>query len=72
LGPGPSGQGAPPTKQPENGQIDGYQIVNGEYKMLNAEALRVVTLFPAEFVPGEKNGRKVKSIYREPVVFRLE
>jgi TonB family protein len=56
----------------ENGTITDYGIVQSVAPSLDAEALRVVKLFLIEFVPAEKNGKKIKARYQLPIVFRMQ
>lgn len=56
----------------ENGNPSDYSISEGNVPVLNEEALRVIKAFHHEFIPAEKNRKKIKSQYRTSVTFRLE
>lgn len=56
----------------ENGDVIDYSISKSAGAPLDNEALRVIKLFQPEFVPAEKNGKKIKFRYEQPLVFRLE
>jgi periplasmic protein TonB len=56
----------------ENGDAIEYNIGESAFPALDAEALRVVKFFQPEFLPAEKDGRKVKSKVRIAIQFRLE
>lgn len=56
----------------ENGNVTDYGVIQSAAPSLDAEALRVAKLFPHEFVPAEKDGKKVKAQFQQPIVFRLE
>lgn len=56
----------------ENGNVIDYSIGLNVYPALNDEAMRVVKLFEPEFLPAVKDGKKVKSKVRIPIVFRIE
>ena len=55
----------------ENGEAIDYSVVESVYPALDEEALRVVKLFQPDFLPAEKDGKKVKSKVRIPIVFRI-
>jgi len=56
----------------ENGETIDYSVGESVYRALDEEALRVVKLFLPEFLPAEKDGKKVKSKVRIPIVFIIE
>jgi TonB family protein len=56
----------------ENGAITDYGIAKSAAAILDAEALRIVKLFPFEFIPAEKDGKKIKAQLRVPINFKLE
>jgi TonB family protein len=56
----------------ENGNPVDYEITQSAGTILDQEALRVLKAFDGEFVPAEKDGKKVRSKFREMQVFRLE
>jgi TonB family protein len=56
----------------ENGDAADYRVVKSATPALDAEALRVVKKFNFEFIPAEKDGKKVRMQYRVPLVFKLE
>lgn len=56
----------------ENGKAFDWSIAKSPAASLSAVALEVVKGFYHEFIPAEKNGRKVKCIYYKPVSFKLE
>ncbi len=55
----------------ENGEAIDYSVDESVFRALDEEALRVVKLFQPEFLPAEKDGKKVKSKVRIPIVFRI-
>jgi TonB family protein len=56
----------------ETGTITDFGIARSAAPSLDAEALRIVKLFPFEFIPAEKDGKKIKAQLRVPVRFKLE
>jgi len=52
------------------GTIDSTKIVFGIYKSLDAEALRIVKLFP-NWKPGQVNGRNISVLHTVRIVFKL-
>ncbi|OQP60387.1 hypothetical protein A3860_33965 [Niastella vici] len=56
----------------ENGDAIDYTIPESIFPALDEEALRVVKLFQPEFLPAEKDGKKVKSKVQVVIQFRLE
>jgi TonB family protein len=56
----------------ENGNAIDYSVVQSAAPSLDAEGLRVAKPFFTEFVPAEKNGKKVKSRIIRFVKFRIE
>ncbi|MBR5973289.1 MAG: TonB family protein [Paludibacteraceae bacterium] len=50
--------------------ISNVQIERGVDPLLDDEAIRVVSSMP-KWIPGEQNGRKVRSYFRLPVLFKL-
>ncbi len=50
--------------------ISNVQIERGVDPLLDDEAIRVVSSMP-KWIPGEQNGRKVRSCFRLPVLFKL-
>jgi hypothetical protein len=48
-----------------------YSVGEVIYRALDEEALRVVKLFQPEFLPAGKDGKKVQSKVRIPIVFIL-
>jgi len=56
----------------ETGLVIGYEIETSSYPSLDAEALRIIKAFPFEFIPAEKDGRKIRSKILQPMVFKLE
>lgn len=55
----------------ENGNVVDWGIAESVHRTLDNEALRVLKLFDPEFIPAEKNGKKVKAKVKVPIVFRL-
>jgi hypothetical protein len=51
-----------------------YQTPAGDWvrSTLDQEALRVVSSFEHQFIPAEKGGKKVKPLFLQPMVFKLE
>jgi TonB family protein len=56
----------------ETGAITDFGIAKSAAPSLDAEALRIVKLYPFEFIPAEKVGKKIKAQLRVPVRFKLE
>jgi protein TonB len=56
----------------EHGEATDYTIFQSAAPSLDDEALRVIKLFPLEFIPAEKDGRKIKTQYHQPMVFRMD
>ena len=56
----------------ETGDAVDYTVGKSATPALDAEALRVVRKFNPEFVPAEKDGKKVRVQCRMPLVFKLE
>jgi protein TonB len=56
----------------EQGKITGYEIIKSAAPSLDTEALRVVKLYPYQFIPAEKDGKKMKAQFHEPIIFKLE
>jgi protein TonB len=48
-----------------------YRVEEKVFAPLDAEALRVIKLLPRQWIPGIKDGQKVKVVVKQPVVFRL-
>jgi TonB family protein len=55
----------------ENGRPMEYEITNEIFKSLGEEAIRVLKLLDAEYVPAMKNGKRVKIRIRQPITFKL-
>ena len=56
----------------EEGLATNYAVFKSAVPVLDKEALRVVSTFQHLFVPAEKDGKKVKSLFLRPVRFKLE
>jgi len=56
----------------EKGNASDYAVFKSVAPSLDQEALRVVSSFEHRFVPAEKDGKKVKSLYLRTVTFKLE
>jgi len=56
----------------QNGEATDWYISESPATSLNDASLEVVKSFYHEFIPAEKNGKKVKCIYYRPVIFKLE
>jgi len=54
----------------EDGSVSNVEILRGVHPLLDAEAIRIVKLFP-KFNPGMQNGKPVKVKYTIPVPFIL-
>ncbi len=54
----------------ETGAVEQVSLVQGEYELLNEEALRVVSAMP-EMIPGRQAGRNAKMTLTIPVNFKL-
>jgi TonB family protein len=55
-----------------NGRVTEYGYFKTASPSLDAEAMRTVKLFPLEFVPAEKDGKKVSVQFHVPIIFRVE
>jgi TonB family protein len=56
----------------ENGNAVDYTVEKSVYPALDEESIRVVKLFQPEFLPAEKDGKKVKSKIRVYIIFKME
>ena len=56
----------------EDGTIADYPVLKAAYPSLDAEALRILKLYPFEFIPAEKGGKKIKSQFPLTIRFKLE
>jgi protein TonB len=56
----------------EQGQTTGFEIIETAAPALDLEAMRVVKLYPFQFIPAERNGKKIKAQFHQPIVFHLE
>jgi TonB family protein len=56
----------------ENGDAIDYSVVESAFPPLDEEALRIVKIFQPEFLPAEKDGKKVKTKVRIAIHFRFE
>jgi TonB family protein len=56
----------------EEGHASNYSVFKSAVPVLDKEALRVVAEFQHLFVPAEKDGKNVKSLFLRPVTFKLE
>jgi protein TonB len=56
----------------ENGNAIDYTVAESAFPSLDEESIRVTKLFNPEFLPAEKDGRRVKIKVRQPIVFRIE
>jgi protein TonB len=54
----------------KDGSITNIQVVRGIYPLLDEEAVRVIKNMPP-WIPAEKNGKKVRSQFTLPIVFKL-
>lgn len=55
----------------EDGTLGDFGIANSVHPLLDAEALRLVKLFP-NWIPGEHEGKKINVLYSLPITFKLE
>lgn len=56
----------------ENGHASDFAVFQKAAPSLDQEALRVVSAYAHEFVPAVKDGKKVKSLFIIPIIFKLE
>ena len=56
----------------ESGHANSYEIISKADPSLNEEALRVIKLFDYEYAPATKDGKNVRFVIKQPIVFRLE
>jgi TonB family protein len=69
---GQQGKGVVEVTVDENGEAIDYSISpESSYSLLGEEAMRIVKLFDPEFLPAEKDGKKVKVKVPFTVQFRL-
>lgn len=54
----------------KDGKLSGISVIKGIHTECDAEALRVVTMFP-DWKPGRQDGRVVRSRYVLPIKFVL-
>lgn len=54
----------------KDGSISNIEILKGVHKLLNIEAIRVVSLFPM-WKPGKQNGQLVRSQFVLPITFNI-
>lgn len=54
----------------KDGSVTDYEVVRGVDPVLDAEALRVISIFP-EWTPGKQRGETVRVKYTVPITFRL-
>ncbi len=52
------------------GELTNIRIVRSRHPALDKEAVRIIETMP-KFIPGERNGRKVRTIYVLPVPFSM-
>ena len=55
-----------------DGSVSNYIVRHSVFRSLDQEALRVIKLVPHQWLPGIKDGQKVKVQMLQPVVFRME
>ena len=55
----------------EGNMID-INIESYEYKMVKDEFLRALKMVKTQWIPAEQNGKKARSIMRQPLVFSLQ
>ena len=55
----------------ENGKIENTKVVRNAHPLLDAEALRVISLMP-DWTPGKQSGKAVSVSYTIPVQFALD
>ncbi|HEY4205462.1 MAG TPA: energy transducer TonB [Puia sp.] len=55
-----------------NGQASNYTVYTSVSPSLDKEALRVVSAYENIFAPALKDGKKVGSIYLQPLTFKME
>ena len=54
----------------EKGIINNVKVIRGVHKLLDEEAVRVVSMSPA-WTPGKHKGESVSVVYVFPVIFQL-
>ncbi len=54
----------------KSGKVGNAQVIRNVTPTIDAEALRVVNLFP-NFIPGKQKGASVSTLYVVPIRFRL-
>lgn len=53
-----------------DGSLSDIKIIRGLYPECDAEALRLVSLFP-KWIPGKQNGKAVRMMFNMPIKFSL-
>lgn len=56
----------------ENGQVSNYAVSQKAAPSLDQEALRVVSSYERLYIPGEKDGKKVKTLFLQPIIFKMQ
>jgi len=56
----------------ENGKVSGYAVATSVAPSLDSEALRVISSYENTFAPAQKDGKKVRSVYFQPLEFRIK
>jgi len=57
----------------EDGRASDYSVFkSSSAASLDKEALRVLTAFDGDYIPAERQGKKVKSLVLQPIIFKLE
>ena len=54
----------------KDGRVDDVKVYRSSYPLLDAEAVRVMKMSP-KWIPGKNNGKAVSTLYRIPILFRL-
>lgn len=54
-----------------DGSLSNITVMRGVSRLIDAEAVRLVSCMP-NWIPGEQSGKTVRSLYRIPLVFKLE
>lgn len=55
-----------------DGNMVDIKIESYEYKMVKDEFLRALKMIRTQWIPAEQDGKKVRSLMRQPLVFSLQ
>jgi len=53
------------------GKVNNPEVIRGKYTLYNKISLQIINSMP-DWIPGERNGKKVDVYYTLPIIFKLE